>query len=119
MKKIIYFVIILAAIVGCDNKATGVVGSTGTENVEIASEKSNRDKIIDLMKEAKVEYTNAQSKEELDQIEARLKKEVNAIIGNCTVNEIKALDKDEEYNKLWKECMQALDKTITRLGIEL
>lgn len=131
MKKSFITVLVLAlCLISCNNKNNTVTSTPSVEEFSEESvreestvveksnkEKSNKEKIIDAMREAAEAYREASSEEELKQIEAALKTKISAIQENCTVKELREINQDEEYNQVWKECMQAVEKTAESLGL--
>lgn len=111
---------------GTDGSVEDEVNQSGNANSsyndntsEISAEPrvTNKQKMLDALRVAEAEYSQSNSENELNKAEEKLKSKTNEIQGNCTVNELREINKDVEYNKAWKDCMQAYIRTAERLGL--
>lgn len=108
-----------ACLTSCDEKTNT---NAGTSTSEVSGQpgtvaSSNKDKMIDALREGTGAYNAASSIAELNQADAALKSKMAAIQENCTVKELKEINQDASYNQAWKECMQAFEKKAVALGL--
>lgn len=116
MKYFLVAIMLVGCLVSCEQKAqttsvsTSGIGKTVKKN-------TNKQKLVDALNEAEIAYRNAKSRDELNAAENILKKKAGEIQGQCTINELKEIEKDKLYIDAWNKCLKAYEKTADALGL--
>lgn len=114
MKYFLVAIMLVGCFVSCEQKAKTT--SVSTSGIGKTVEKNtNKQKLIDALNEAEIAYRNAKSRDELNAAEIILKQKAAEVQGQCTINELKEIEKDKLYIDAWNKCMKAYSGTYDKL----